>query len=1079
MDNRHLEELHKQRNGWVKSTKENNFDGGIYKLLTELYPDNAHFIYELLQNAEDTDATEVVFELSKNELKFIHNGRPFIEKDVEGITSIGQGTKADDVNQIGKFGVGFKAVFTYTSSPKIFSGDYNFEINDLVVPLEIKSEDNLEGKTLMKFPFNNPDKPKEKAFNEIKSGLAKLHDNTLLFLNSIKKIKYNYGNVSNTIERENVDEVRVIISNEHENSIESWLRFKKYLPTSKKLFVSVAYRISEDIKTKKEVISPVNGAVSIYFPAEKETSNLKFHIHAPFASTVARDSIKNLEENNELRDLIADLSSESLEYIKNNNFLDFNFLTCLPIIEDNIPTFYKPIQDCLVDTFNNHDYIVCENGLFKSASLCYRSSKNIKNIIDTEMLKVLEDIPMESSIYWIINPSQKNNREDKFLQSLNIKSVSPDNLVNGLKGLGDCISRSWWKSKNNYSEKELKSILESKNNKWVKRLYELLFDLYNKNDVEIDCLGFLIKLEDNTFNYQTDSCYFANELDDVNGNFNHVNREVYEKNPNAKNQKSKLFLKEIGVKEIELKEKVQLILNEYYSYSSEEEISKTKHLSHWRVFLKYYKETRDATLFEHNNILLNNQEEFVLHDEILLDLPFLDTNLHLIDGKIEGYQLLHELYNKVSYKDDFVSILQKIDVNICIPISNKGIFKHRNFSALYECGNTSDYTKNDDYEIQDLDQLLVEKSVAINKLVWKTMIRADKKVLKARYRRIKTSIMNTAPSTLVYDLMNEAWIPDKEGKFYKPSDISKEMLPDDFEYDNTSGWLTDIKFGETITKDNEDYKEKEKAARELSGLTPETLKKVKDSGYKDDDILKLIENDKESKNQNIKRPDLKKAILNTSRSIDKNETLIDPDIVKDEKEYIQKAQEQLEKNIKNSYRTKIRYNSSYKVKIGKRETKEFLKNQYKGHCQICGFTFDLKDNKGKYFETFDWFSKNIAKQETNLVQAGSSLCLCPTCHSMLKYGDFNPIFMNELEEIEDLSTLSFEDFIDLVQSRTSIEEVPEEFDFIEMDMHKTSIRLLNINQQIFYTEEHFLHLFNMMTIKETQDYVDDIHQSKK
>ena len=135
MKNKHLEELHKKRNEWVQSTKANNFDSGIYNLLTELYPDNAHFIYELLQNAEDAGASEISFILSKSNLTVFHDGRPFNKQDIDGITSIGQGTKANDVNKIGKFGVGFKAVFSYTSTPQIFSGEFNFEIKDLVVPI--------------------------------------------------------------------------------------------------------------------------------------------------------------------------------------------------------------------------------------------------------------------------------------------------------------------------------------------------------------------------------------------------------------------------------------------------------------------------------------------------------------------------------------------------------------------------------------------------------------------------------------------------------------------------------------------------------------------------------------------------------------------------------------------------------------------------------------------------------------------------------------------------------------------------------------------------------------------------------
>ena len=37
---------------------------GIRRIVEDLYPDTAHFIYELLQNAEDTGASEAAFVLT-------------------------------------------------------------------------------------------------------------------------------------------------------------------------------------------------------------------------------------------------------------------------------------------------------------------------------------------------------------------------------------------------------------------------------------------------------------------------------------------------------------------------------------------------------------------------------------------------------------------------------------------------------------------------------------------------------------------------------------------------------------------------------------------------------------------------------------------------------------------------------------------------------------------------------------------------------------------------------------------------------------------------------------------------------
>ena len=130
-----LEQLRKRRSNWVLANRENGFEDGIKRLLTDLYPDNAHFIYELLQNAEDPHATTVRFTLNRSSVEFEHDGeRLFALKDVESITSIGASTKKDDPTSIGKFGVGFKAVFAYTNTPEIHSGDFHFRIHDLVVP---------------------------------------------------------------------------------------------------------------------------------------------------------------------------------------------------------------------------------------------------------------------------------------------------------------------------------------------------------------------------------------------------------------------------------------------------------------------------------------------------------------------------------------------------------------------------------------------------------------------------------------------------------------------------------------------------------------------------------------------------------------------------------------------------------------------------------------------------------------------------------------------------------------------------------------------------------------------------------
>ena len=130
-----INQLSEMRKDMLQALIVNGCFKGFKHLLTDLYPDNAHFIYELLQNAEDAGASTVHFVLSADRLEFEHNGDQLFEiADVESITSIGTSTKTDDPTNIGKFGIGFKAVFAYTNTPEIESDEFHFRIRDMVVP---------------------------------------------------------------------------------------------------------------------------------------------------------------------------------------------------------------------------------------------------------------------------------------------------------------------------------------------------------------------------------------------------------------------------------------------------------------------------------------------------------------------------------------------------------------------------------------------------------------------------------------------------------------------------------------------------------------------------------------------------------------------------------------------------------------------------------------------------------------------------------------------------------------------------------------------------------------------------------
>ena len=97
------------------------WDTAVLELLGQLYSERTHFIFELIQNAEDAGATELAFELFEDRLEVRHDGRPFTEADVRGVCGVGE-RQVGDLTKIGQFGIGFKSVYAYTRSPRIYSG---------------------------------------------------------------------------------------------------------------------------------------------------------------------------------------------------------------------------------------------------------------------------------------------------------------------------------------------------------------------------------------------------------------------------------------------------------------------------------------------------------------------------------------------------------------------------------------------------------------------------------------------------------------------------------------------------------------------------------------------------------------------------------------------------------------------------------------------------------------------------------------------------------------------------------------------------------------------------------------------
>ncbi len=325
---------------------------GLKASVVDKYSDQAHFIYELIQNADDVGATFVSFSLYNDRLEFVHNGKRHFNitdvdnetedsnngtlGDLNAITSIANSNKTDA--SIGKFGVGFKAVFQYTNEPRIYDPLVSFKIERFIVPVLI--EDDYEGRkpdeTVFVFPFNHSERPASVAFEDILYKMQNLVFPTL-FLNNLKTIYYKCDSKSisgvyrkDTIKSCVVDDV-IAEKLELTNGMDSkkdilWLFSQT---THDKFKYSCGFFLDDAGKLKI-----THYAAFCFFPTKKNT-NLHFIINAPFLLTDSREGIKAGDAHNKrMISLLSKLASKCFPILR-----DFGLEQGNLIIDDDILDF--------------------------------------------------------------------------------------------------------------------------------------------------------------------------------------------------------------------------------------------------------------------------------------------------------------------------------------------------------------------------------------------------------------------------------------------------------------------------------------------------------------------------------------------------------------------------------------------------------------------------------------------------------------------------------------------------------------------------------------------------------------------
>jgi len=442
------------------------------RTLTNLYAEPTHFIFELLQNAEDAlrrrgrdwrGSRVVTFHLSDGRLRVAHFGEPFNDADVQAICSVGETTK--DLTDIGSFGIGFKSVYAVTDRPEIHSGAEDFAIERFVRPVAAPPIQRDPEETVFLIPLKPYGGPSQA---EITAGLERLGSTALLFLRQIEEIHWSTeAGRSGTWLRESRDEdvrVRCVVIIGQADGVgevdEEWRVFSSPVALNDGRHaghVEVAFRLVPAANGQGHRIERLTSSrLVVFFPTIVET-HLGFLVQGPYRTTPARDNVPDKDPwNQHLAIKTAELLVSALRWLRDREMLDVGVLRCLPLDRTKFPegSLFAPIFENVKEALINEPLLPRHGGGHipaKQARLA--RTQELRELLSSAQLTDL--LRADEEVAWLsadISQERTPDLREYLMKELDVEEVRPEAILPKLSA----------------------QFLERQPDDWVGRLYEFL-----------------------------------------------------------------------------------------------------------------------------------------------------------------------------------------------------------------------------------------------------------------------------------------------------------------------------------------------------------------------------------------------------------------------------------------------------------------------------------------------------------------------------------------------------------------------------------------------------------------------------
>ena len=438
---KHIQEI---RGEWhrVSEVKRNkdSLNNTIQHLAEDLNSKYTHFIFELIQNAEDNtyevSMPSLICRLTKIDLTnsggsdgalIIQNNEIGFNRDnVNAICAASITTKKKAEGYIGEKGIGFKSVFRVTKNPHIFSNGYHFCLPEqdeqtgfrYIVPQWI---DTLpKGLDLSKTHIILPLNKSEFGYNEIEEMLLDIEPETILFLSKLQEIRIKTDTGTDlTILKNDSAKPKIEILIEGKKQGCSFSTVNSFLVCAQTFHkpAHIHHEKRDQIENRDVTVAfPLDenptavGKIFAYLPVRSDLG-FPFLVNADFILTSSREDILDVPWNRFwLMDCVADLiARESLPHLKERKLLSVDFLEALAselnkLAEDRKDMFY-PVFSRLRETFMNEELLPANDGTFVSAqNAMFTRSTAVRNLLTHTQLGFLfprSDVESDSELKWL------------------------------------------------------------------------------------------------------------------------------------------------------------------------------------------------------------------------------------------------------------------------------------------------------------------------------------------------------------------------------------------------------------------------------------------------------------------------------------------------------------------------------------------------------------------------------------------------------------------------------------------------------------------------------------------------------